>query len=1164
MHPPPPSPIMTYSFLIMLCSTCFVSKVRGRGRPALEAHKTLMSLEQALPRVYKKVQAAVEGALTNTAPAAAPPVSQVAPKKNQRASSPPPSTVASSGSSRFDDDGPSMPLPRATKRPALSSSSSAPPTSSASSAPPSRKPSASAVPARKGSASSAPTSSNNDKEDDTVEELSLTPEDAQEALGAIGIEGWEGPVQEAMASANWQVKAEAVTAIGQKIADLNVGGQYSAPLVVYLSSKTSGFKITNVNILKAVIQTACLAATHTGEGPSAKFSKAAAWELIKHLGDKLSDKKTKDVVGSLLTALSGALRPVFVVKRMKVVMDKTKAPLAHQYYLEWLKDAVTEFGASSFPVPALGAFCQLELDNKVAAVRTAAVEVMGALYHQIGPRLASVAMSDDMKPAVRTLLEAEFSRVGHDPAAGKVAKDGGGEGLSIPRQDLFTLLDKNILSELNLIEGKTSWQNRKVALESVIAACERSGHFLDASKNMGGPLSELLKSLKARVGDTQANLKPIAAVAIGHVIASLEPEHGTKQLRVIAAGLIAGLGDNKKPMRDATVSALQMAVTLNQPGGDSAAADMGLLSVLIAPLGEALAATVVGRQELLSFLILYADSFHPPVDCSDLPVPLVQAMQDKTAAVRSLAEQLLGLLNARALISKHALDKATRDLAPAAKRTLMPSVERMITFYGTKKTSSGEAEDVAETVTAPPSPPKKIPVNIPVPLPERKTVPLSVSTALSPPTVRSSVQSLRASTAGPIGGDSEEGNVWMLKKISQQSQQKRFEDFHRCNWPQPPEEIGESELSALRGIWEPLVAPDLATLLFPTNKFGPPNQDGCLSAVSELCNQLQGPTAPQHTDLLLRYACYALCLRETAGGLLKVLQLITEVLLSIKEQGHVLHEAEISCILPHLIDKSGHKSERHKAAFKTALAAAAQVMLPSKLCHQLLQGLTCKNKRTRVVCIEEIQGAVEAAGAASLGRAGVREVAVYLDSKDNDVSGRNACLELCYALYLSLGAELGKLTKLMGPDISERSTSMIDDRIRQKNKAAGGLAAAIAAFASNGAAAAAAAAAVAAPTTQPTQRNPSPKKRPPVPHSPVATAPMVTAPAPIGSPDREDNDFYEASPSPFKLEVTPPLAPYSAAEGIQMAAYSSASPQGLMSQMDEEGIPTSSLRQVIT
>jgi hypothetical protein len=66
--------------------------------------------------------------------------------------------------------------------------------------------------------------------------------------------------------------------------DMEVGGQYSAALVVYLSSKTSAFKISNINIMKAVIQTACQAAKHTGP---AAFSKPAAWELIKHFGKAL-------------------------------------------------------------------------------------------------------------------------------------------------------------------------------------------------------------------------------------------------------------------------------------------------------------------------------------------------------------------------------------------------------------------------------------------------------------------------------------------------------------------------------------------------------------------------------------------------------------------------------------------------------------------------------------------------------------------------------------------------------------------------------------------------------------------------------------------------------------------------------------------------------------
>ena len=71
---------------------------------------------------------------------------------------------------------------------------------------------------------------------------------------------------------------------------------------------------------------------------------------------------------------------------MKHVLDKVKAPLAHQYFLEWLKQTVVDFGATSFPIPAVGSFCQLEMENKVAAVRTAAVEVMGQFYHQIGPK----------------------------------------------------------------------------------------------------------------------------------------------------------------------------------------------------------------------------------------------------------------------------------------------------------------------------------------------------------------------------------------------------------------------------------------------------------------------------------------------------------------------------------------------------------------------------------------------------------------------------------------------------------------------------------------------------------------------------------------------------------------------------------------------------------
>jgi hypothetical protein len=64
-------------------------------------------------------------------------------------------------------------------------------------------------------------------------------------------------------------------------------------------------------------------------------------------------------------------------------------------------------------------------------------------------------------------------------------------------------------------------------------------------------------------------------------------------------------------------------------------------------------------------------------------------MQDKTAAVRSLAEQLLTNLMSRGVVSRAVLDKATRDLPPATKRSLDPCIERLNASFGTKRSNPG-------------------------------------------------------------------------------------------------------------------------------------------------------------------------------------------------------------------------------------------------------------------------------------------------------------------------------------------------------------------------------------------------------------------------------------------------------------------------------------------
>jgi hypothetical protein len=78
------------------------------------------------------------------------------------------------------------------------------------------------------------------------------------------VKGFETELQANMASSNWQQKVDALTAISQSIQSKKVGGLMSAPLIVYLRTQTSNFKITNVSVQKAVIQLVTVAAENIG------------------------------------------------------------------------------------------------------------------------------------------------------------------------------------------------------------------------------------------------------------------------------------------------------------------------------------------------------------------------------------------------------------------------------------------------------------------------------------------------------------------------------------------------------------------------------------------------------------------------------------------------------------------------------------------------------------------------------------------------------------------------------------------------------------------------------------------------------------------------------------------------------------------------------------
>lgn len=327
-----------------------------------------------------------------------------------------------------------------------------------------------------------------------------------------------------------------------------------------------------------------------------------------------------------------------------------------------------------------------------------------------------MAISDTMKPALKSLVEAEFQRVGYDPnAASKASRavkgDGAGAALSaggvIPRVDLNSLLDRNILTDLTSTDGKNSWQSRKTALETIIQACERSGHFLEFNSTT----RDLAKALKDRLTDTQANLKPLGATAIGHLLSSLEMEQSSRLIRgVIGDPLVAGVSDNKKVMRDACIASLQMIVsngkTTTVANTENAVSPESTLLIALLPSISEAALNPVGRLELLGWLLsqleMYSSS-NLKFEWAELLRALVVAMQDKIAATRSLAEQIFCSLMSHGFISRNDVSKSFRDLPPATLRPLQSAVDRILS---TPSSSSGNG--LNEGVRAnPPSPTKK-------------------------------------------------------------------------------------------------------------------------------------------------------------------------------------------------------------------------------------------------------------------------------------------------------------------------------------------------------------------------------------------------------------------------------------------------------------------------
>jgi hypothetical protein len=139
-------------------------------------------------------------------------------------------------------------------------------------------------------------------------------------------------------------------------------------------------------------------------------------------------------------------------------------------------------------------------------------------------------------------------------------------------------------------EGKNAWKIRKDAMEIVLASLESCGGIISCAPTCIPGLVELVKVIAERLGDSQSNLKPLAATLIRSIFASVTSELKVKLGRIVFPYLVnAALTDSKQTMRDAAMTALVAGTTKKESegGGPNSASLETFLAVFVSSIKEA-------------------------------------------------------------------------------------------------------------------------------------------------------------------------------------------------------------------------------------------------------------------------------------------------------------------------------------------------------------------------------------------------------------------------------------------------------------------------------------------------------------------------------------------------------------------------------------------------
>uniref|UniRef100_A0A3Q2ZF28 Cytoskeleton associated protein 5 n=1 Tax=Hippocampus comes TaxID=109280 RepID=A0A3Q2ZF28_HIPCM len=878
--------------------------------------------------------------------------------------------------------------------------SKAPPPAEAqtkSSAPPKKTSGATAGPPKKGkavSASSGKPKKNTESKDFTESELSVEvcEERAAEVLPASCLEQLD--------SANWKERLASMEEFQRAVETMDKMAMPCQALVKMLAKKP-GWKETNFQVMQMKLHIVALIAQR------GQFSKTSASIVLDGLVDKVGDIKCGGNAKEGMTAIGEACSLPWTAEQVVSLAFAQKNPKNQAETLNWLANAMKEFGFTGINVKGFINNVKTALGATNPAVRTAAITLLGVMYLYMGAPLRM--FFEDEKPALLSQIDAAFEKMQGQsaPAPTRFTKKTGNEDEcdiaeeqdeDVGGQDIMDLLPRTeisdkITSDLVSKIGDKNWKTRKEGLDEVAA-------IISEAKFITANIGELPLALKGRLSDSNKILVQQSLTILQQLASAMGP--GLKQhVKTLGFPIITVLGDSKPNVRAAAMATLQAWV--EQTGmkewleGEELSEELKKENPFL-------------RQELLGWLADKLPTLRSvPGDLMGCIPNLYACLEDRNGDVRKKAQDALPTFMMHLGYDK--MNKATGKLKASSKDQVLAMLEKARAVMpakpappaktggakGPSETSRGVSEDTADNK------------------PEAKKVRGGVA-------AKKSATTKKPAAKGMKDDEDRSGPLFILVPNAKEQRIKEEKQLKILKWNfiTPRDEYLEQLKTQMSTCFAKWLQDELFHLDFQRH----------VKAISVMIERLESESDATISclDLILKW--FTLRFFDTnTTVLMKVMEYLKLLFTMLDRENYHLTEYEANSFVPYLLLKVGESKDVVRKDVRAILAMLCKVYPASKVFPYLMDGTKSKNSKQRAECLEELGCLIEGYGMNVCQPApakSLKEIAIHIG--DRDTSVRNAALNTVVAVYNVCGDQAFKFISKI--DIRGRRLALQPSRVQ--------------------------------------------------------------------------------------------------------------------------------------